>query len=102
MNAEWFERAADDLTGIMAAVMHLRRSQADRIVNATVAKLGAIGVTAGVYGVATLVGTASTGTAISTLSGAAATSATFAWIGGSVFTGTIVLGVLPEPVNNSV
>lgn len=91
VNSEWFERAADNLTGIMAAIMHLRQSQADRIVNATVAKLGALGATAGVYGVAALVGTASTGTAIGTLSGAAATSATLAWIGGSVFTGTIVL-----------
>jgi hypothetical protein len=66
-------------------------SAADRIVNASVAKLGAIGVTAGVYGLAALMGTAGTGTAIGTLSGAAASRATLAWIGGSVFTGTIVL-----------
>ena len=91
MNTEWFGNTADDLTYIIAAIMHVKPSSADRIVNATVAKLGAVGTTAGVYGVASLVGTASTGTAIGTLSGAAATSATLAWIGGSVFTGTIVV-----------
>jgi hypothetical protein len=91
VNAEWFGNTADDLTYILAAMMHIKPSKADRIINATVAKVGAVGATAGVYGVASLVGTASTGTAIGTLSGAAANSATLAWVGGSVFTGTIVV-----------
>lgn len=91
MNEEWFKKTADDLTHILAAIMQLKPSNADRIVNATVAKLGGAGAAAGVYGVASLVGTAGTGTAIGTLSGAAANSATLAWLGGSVFTGTIVL-----------
>ena len=91
MNKEWFESTANELTHILAAITHVKPSAADRIVNASVAKLGAVGATAGVYGLASLVGTAGTGTAIGTLSGAAANSATLAWIGGSVFTGTIVL-----------
>lgn len=91
MNKEWFEDTASELTHVLAAIMQVKPSAADRIVNASVAKLGAVGATAGVYGLASLVGTAGTGTAIGTLSGAAANSATLAWIGGSVFTGTIVL-----------
>ncbi len=91
MNKEWFENTADDLTDIFAAIMHIKPSHANRVVNAVVAKLGGVGTAAGVYGVASLVGTAGTGTAISTLSGAALNSATLAWLGGSVFTGTIVL-----------
>jgi len=91
LNKEWFEDTASELTHVLAAIMQVKPSAADRIVNASVAKLGAVGATAGVYGLASLVGTAGTGTAIGTLSGAAANSATLAWIGGSVFTGTIVL-----------
>lgn len=91
MNSAWFDRTADDPTHILAAIMQIKPSNADRIVNATVAHLGAVGATAGIFGLAALVGTAGTGTAISTLSGAAATSATLAWVGGSVFTGTIVV-----------
>ncbi len=90
-DSQWFEETAEQLTHILAAIMQIKPSHADRIVSATVGKLGAFGTTAGVYGLASLVGTAGTGTAISTLSGAAANSATLAWIGGSVFTGTIVL-----------
>ncbi len=88
---EWFQNTADDLTSIMAAVMNINKSKANLIVNATVGKLGFAGATAGVFGVASLVGTAGTGTAIGTLSGAAATSATLAWVGGSVFIGGLVL-----------
>lgn len=92
MNSQWFKETAEQLTHILAAIMQIKPSNADRIVNASVAKLGVVGATAGVYGIASLVGTAGTGTAIGTLSGAAANSATLAWIGGSVFTGTIVVG----------
>ena len=65
---------------------------------------GAAGVStaAGVYGLVSTLGTASTGTAIGTLSGAAAKSATLAWLGGGslsiggggVAAGTMVLGGL--------
>lgn len=44
--------------------------------------LGGATLAAGAYGLAGIVGTASTGTAIGTLSGAAATNATLAWLGG--------------------
>ena len=91
MTTQWFETTAKDLTSIMAAVMNINKGMANKIVNAAVGKLGFAGTTAGTFGIASLIGTAGTGTAIGTLHGAAATSATLAWIGGSVFTGTIVL-----------
>lgn len=54
-------------------------------------KAGSATSTAGVFGLASVFGTAGTGTAIGTLSGAAANSATLAWLGGSVATGSIVI-----------
>jgi hypothetical protein len=56
------------------------------------AKFGAVGTSAGIFGIAATVGTAGTGTAIGALSGAAATSATLAWIGGSVAMGSVIVG----------
>ena len=56
-----------------------------------IAKGAGITATTGVFGLASLVGTASTGTAIGTLSGGAFTNASLAWIGGSIASGTIVL-----------
>ena len=50
------------------------------------------GTSVGIFSLASLIGTASTGTAIGTLLGAAFTSAALAWIGGSVFMGSIIIG----------
>lgn len=52
--------------------------------------LGGATLAAGAYGLAGLIGTASTGTAIGSLSGAAASNATLAWLGG----GTLSAGGL--------
>jgi hypothetical protein len=59
-----------------------------------VAKLGMIGTSAGIFGVAATVGTAGTGTAIGVLSGVAASNAALAWIGGSVAMGTAIVGTV--------
>lgn len=70
---------------------------------ATTAGAGALGgaiAVGGAWGLATIIGTASTGTAIGTLSGAVATNATLAWLGGGAISaggagmagGMIVLG----------
>lgn len=57
--------------------------QASEIVGGGLASLGAGALAGfGAYGGATMLATASTGTAISTLSGVAATNATLAWFGG--------------------
>lgn len=55
-------------------------------------KLGAAGAAASVFSMASLLGTASTGTAIGSLSGAAFTSAALAWVGGSMFVGSVIVG----------
>ena len=54
----------------------------------------AAGATAssGMLGIASIFGTASTGTAIGTLSGAAFTNASLAWLGGSVAAGGAIVG----------
>jgi hypothetical protein len=56
---------------------------ANRMAVAGVASFGAAALTApGMFALASMVGTASTGTAIGSLSGASATSASLAWLGG--------------------
>jgi hypothetical protein len=59
------------------------------------AKIGAATlVPAGLFSLAALFGTASTGTAIGSLSGAAFNSAALAWLGGSMFFGAVLVGGL--------
>lgn len=79
-----------------------RDSAADNNIGKTLVAMGVTAAAAysGAFGLAALVGTASTGTAIGTLSGAAATNATLAWLGGGALAaggggmalGTLVLG----------
>ena len=89
----WLKATGRQLTGIMAAITNSpRKSLRNRLVNAVVLKAGGAGAYSGAFGLASLVGTAGTGTAIGTLSGAAANSATLAWLGfGSMAVGTFVL-----------
>lgn len=84
---------ARELTGVIAAITNERaKSLRNRLVNAVVLKVGGAGAATGAFGLASLVGTAGTGTAIGTLSGAAANSATLAWLGfGSMAVGTLVV-----------
>jgi hypothetical protein len=83
--------ACEDVNG---ALLRKEGGTTAKVTKFATAKLGAIGTSAGIYGVAATVGTASTGTAIGTLTGAAATSATLAWIGGSVAMGTAIVGTV--------
>lgn len=79
---------------LVDALLIEKRGTSARIVTALSGKLAAAGTTASLFSIASILGTASTGTAISSLSGAAFNSAALAWIGGSVVTGGwIVLGV---------
>ena len=93
IDRRWLKGTARVLTGVAAAVMNAEpRSLRKLVANAVVAKVGAAGASYGAFGVASLIGTAQTGTAIGTLSGAAANSATLAWLGfGSMAVGTFVL-----------
>ena len=90
----FYEKGATTLEDLVDALLNEKSGTSARIVRALSAKLGAAGATVGIFSIASLLGTASTGTAISTLSGAAFNSAALAWIGGSVVTGGwIVLGI---------
>ena len=90
----FYEKGATTLEDIVDALLNEKSGTSARIVRALSAKLGAAGATVGIFSIASLLGTASTGTAISSLSGAAFNSAALAWIGGSMATGGwIVLGL---------
>lgn len=89
----WYRRAAKACEGCSDAFLRNEKNASKKIVRIVVGKLGGVGTSASIFGLATIVGTASTGTAISSLSGAAFTSAAAAWIGGSVAMGTAIIGV---------
>jgi hypothetical protein len=89
----FYEKGATALEDLVDALLIEKRGTSTRIVRAVSVKLAAAGTTAGLFSIASILGTASTGTAISSLSGAAFNSAALAWIGGSVVSGGwIVLG----------
>lgn len=89
----FYEKGAMALEDLVDALLIEKRGTSARIVRALSVKLAAAGTTAGLFSIASILGTASTGTAISSLSGAAFNSAALAWIGGSVATGGwVVLG----------
>jgi hypothetical protein len=89
----FYEKGATALEDLVDSLLIEKRGTSTRIVRAVSVKLAAAGTTAGLFSIASILGTASTGTAISSLSGAAFNSAALAWIGGSVVTGGwIVLG----------
>ena len=90
----FYEKGATTLEDLVDALLIEKSGTSARVVRALSAKLGAAGATAGIFLIASLLGTASTGTAISSLSGAAFSNAALAWIGGGVaMGGWIVLGI---------
>ena len=90
----FYEKGATTLEDLVDALLIEKSGTSARVLRALSAKLGAAGATVGIFSIASLLGTASTGTAISSLSGAAFNGAALAWIGGSMATGGwIVLGV---------
>jgi hypothetical protein len=89
----WYRRTAKATEACSDAVLRDESGASAKIVRVIAGKLGVAGTSAGIFGLATILGTASTGTAISSLSGAAFTSAAAAWVGGSVVMGTAIIGV---------
>jgi len=85
-------KLTDTCNNLRDVILNEHNGTSDKLVKASVSKLGAMGTTASIFTIAAIAGTASTGTAIGTLSGAAFTSSALAWIGGSVATGTVILG----------
>ena len=83
----FYDKGATILEDLVDALLIQKSGTSARVVRTLSVKFGFAGATAGIFSIATLFGTASTGTAISSLSGAAFTNAALAWIGGSVATG---------------
>lgn len=89
----WYGRSAQACEGVSDALLREDKGVSKRIVKGISGKLGFAGAGAGIFSIASLLGSASTGTAIGSLSGAAFTSAALAWVGGSVFIGSVIIGV---------
>ena len=66
----FYEKSATTLEDLVDALLIEKSGTSARVVRALSAKLGAAGATVGIFSIASLLGTASTGTAISSLSGA--------------------------------
>ena len=88
----WYLRSAKACENVSDAVMGNPDGLSSKISKSAAFKLGGAGASVGIFSVASLLGTASTGTAIGTLSGAAFTGASLAWIGGSIAMGTVIVG----------
>jgi hypothetical protein len=89
----WYLKTAIACEDVTDSLLRNSKGSSEIATKAFVGKLGAAGTSAGIFSLASIFGTASTGTAIGSLSGAALTSASLAWVGGSVAAGSIVLGV---------
>lgn len=92
----WYEKASIVCGETVDALLNHKTGTSERMVRSLAAKLGFAGATAGLFSIASIFGTAGTGTAISTLSGAAFNSAALKWISGGVsmaMGGWILFGV---------
>ncbi|MCM0612162.1 hypothetical protein KFJ24_06685 [Marinobacter sediminum] len=89
----WYLRMAQACEDTSDAVLRNESGASSKISKGVASKVGAASATAGIFSVASLLGTAGTGTAIGSLSGAAFTSAALAWVGGSVLVGSLVITV---------
>ena len=92
-DANWYGRAATACEDVSDAMLREDQGTSTKITKGVVGKLGAAGTSVGIFSIASILGTASTGTAIGSLSGAAFTSSALAWIGGSMMMGSIIIGV---------
>lgn len=88
----WYGRAAFACERLADAILQDEGRTSKRVKSIIAGKLGFAGTSASIFSLASILGTASTGTAIGGLSGASFTSSALAWVGGSVFIGTLVVG----------
>lgn len=90
----FYKKAAMTCEATVDALLNQKDGTSERIVRGLAAKLGMAGATAGIFSIASIFGTASTGTAISSLSGAAFNSAALKWIGGSMAVGGPIVALV--------
>lgn len=89
----WYLKTAQSCENVADSILRENKGTSAKVTKSVVGKIGVAGTSVGVFSLASIVGTASTGTAIGSLSGAAFTSASLAWLGGSVFMGSVILGI---------
>lgn len=94
MNDQWLGDADTALTKLVANILQVSHKDSSKLVNVVIAKASGAASAAGVLGLISAFGTASTGTAIAGLSGAAASSATLYWLGSLVGGGAVVGGFM--------
>ena len=92
-NDNWYIKTAIACEDVSDAILREDKGASQKITKVAAGKLGAAGTSVGIFSIASLLGTAGTGTAIGTLSGAVFTGTALAWLGGSVFVGSIILGI---------
>ena len=80
----WYYKAAKSCEKVNDAVLREDKGFTRRATKAFAGKVGAAGASAGMFSMASMVGSASTGTALGTLSGAAFSSASLAWFSGGI------------------
>ena len=90
----WYIKTAIASEDVSDAVLREDNGASQKITKVASAKLGSVGTSVGIFSLASIIGTASTGTAIGSLSGAAFNSAALAWVGGSMVAGSVILGVI--------
>ena len=84
INKTWFSEAENALVEITGSILQTNKSATSKIMDAVVAKGAGAASVVSVTSLITILGTASTGTAIGALTGAAATTAKLFWIGSLV------------------
>ena len=90
----WYIKTAIACEDVSDAVLREDDGASQKITKVASAKLGSVGTSVGIFSIASILGTASTGTAIGSLSGAAFNGAALAWVGGSMVAGSVILGVI--------
>ena len=80
----WYYKAAKSCEKVNDAVLREDKGFTRRATKAFAGKVGAAGASAGIFSIASMIGTAGTGTALGTLSGAAFSSASLAWFSGGI------------------
>ncbi len=90
----WYIKTAIACEDVSDAVLREDNGSSQKITKIASAKLGSVGTSVGIFSLASILGTASTGTAIGSLSGAAFNGAALAWLGGSMVAGSVILGVI--------
>ena len=80
----WYYKAAKSCEKVRDAVLREEKNFSRRATKAFAGKVGAAGASAGIFSMASMIGSASTGTALGTLSGVVFKGSALAWFSGGI------------------